>query len=211
MVSKAGMAAAGALGAGTAVYAGYEYVLKSKDEIKKVTIGEEWESFLLSTETSDKWSSRATRLSSADDNSLVKELQSLKPKTNQEHLKNWCSQAATKTYSEATALYLANVRSYCTFYIEDKLPEGYIKASEEWSGANERLKGVNPDTDLSEQMKAIKGELTKQGNTNNDALKNWCSGVYVKPFLGEDNQDFKDAKSYCSKVAASTSSTAPQA
>ncbi|AEW45229.1 hypothetical protein MHC_01815 [Mycoplasma haemocanis str. Illinois] len=209
MISKAGIAVVGALGAGTSVYVGYEYVFKSKEVEKKVTIGEKLESFLLNTEISDKWDSRVSKLSGADGNSLVKELQSLKVNVNKDQLKNWCSQAATKSYSEVSFLYLDNVRNYCTFYVEDKLPEGYIKNNESWNEANNRLKGID-DSSLSEQMKSIKGELTKQSNANNDVLKNWCSGEYTKPFLGEDNQDFKDAKAYCSKVIASGTSPSPQ-
>ncbi|CBY92492.1 hypothetical protein HF1_04840 [Mycoplasma haemofelis str. Langford 1] len=214
MVSKAGVAAVGALGAGTASYMGYEYVFNSKEEVKKTTIRERLGDLLLDTSSSDKWAARKTKLSQAEDTSLVEELKSLKSGVSEDQVKGWCSGAATKTYEDVSALYFENVRTYCTFYIEDKLPEGYLKKeSGDWSKASDRLKNVQTGVALSDQMKAIKDKLTTQGSSGtNDDLKNWCVGVYEKPFLGEDNQDFVDAKVYCAKIEeASTGSVSPAA
>ncbi|AEW45602.1 hypothetical protein MHC_03710 [Mycoplasma haemocanis str. Illinois] len=200
MVSKVGVAIVGALGAGTVSYVGYEYLFNAKEEQRKVTIGEELSSFLLNTESSEKWAARKNKLSQASDSSLVEELKSLKSGITEAQVKNWCSIASTKVYSEVSSLYLENVRSYCTFHNEDKLPSGYIKSNEAWEKANERLKNVSSDTVLSSHMKDVRDKLSKQGTSDTDALKNWCSGVYGKPYLGEENQDFRDAKTYCSKV-----------
>ncbi|AEG72802.1 hypothetical protein MHF_0530 [Mycoplasma haemofelis Ohio2] len=211
MLSKAGVAAVGALGAGTASYMGYEYVFNAKEEVKKVTIGEALEPFLLNTESSDKWASRKDKLSKANEDSLVEELKSLKSGVTEDQVKNWCSVASTKVYSEVSGLYLENVRSYCTFHIEDKLPSGYIKDTEDWEKANSRLKEVNPDTGLSSHMKEVKDKLSKQDSPDTNALKDWCMGAYGKPYLGDDNQDFVDARTYCSKVAEASPSGSTQA
>ncbi|AEW45267.1 hypothetical protein MHC_02005 [Mycoplasma haemocanis str. Illinois] len=210
MVSKVGVAIVGALGAGTVSYVGYEYLFNAKEEQRKVTIGEELSSFLLNTESSEKWAARKNKLSQASDSSLVEELKSLKSGITEAQVKNWCSIASTKVYSEVSSLYLENVRSYCTFHNEDKLPSGYIKSTESWDPANERLKKVNPDTGLSSHMKDVKDKLSKKDSSDANALKNWCVGVYEKPYLGEENQDFQDAKTYCSKVVESTTSVPTQ-
>ncbi|AEW45259.1 hypothetical protein MHC_01965 [Mycoplasma haemocanis str. Illinois] len=205
MISKVGVTAATALGGGMASYVGYAYVFKKPE--KKTTIREKLGSFLLDTKSSDKWISRKTQLSEASVDSLVVELKTLKNGVTDDQIKNWCSEAASKVYEDVSALYFENIRTYCTFHVEDKLPEGYIgKDSGDWNKANDRLKQVQSDATLSGQMKAMKAKLTNASST--DDLKNWCLGVYEKPFLGEDDQDFMDAKDYCAKVESSAVSPA---
>ncbi|AEW45151.1 hypothetical protein MHC_01425 [Mycoplasma haemocanis str. Illinois] len=198
---KVGLAIAGAAGTATTAYLGYSLIHKSS----KPTIGEKWSEFLLLNGTEAQWSLRKTKLSKGIDESLTPELRKLK--SNTDGLKDWCAEAAKKTYSDVDSLYLSNVRSYCTFYVRDKFEGKYIESGGSWEGANKRLTDLNSDDGLSSEMKGIKEALKKVSSPPKtpEDLKNWCTSAYDKPYLGENDSLFKDVTLYCSKVGTTPS------
>ncbi|AEG72677.1 hypothetical protein MHF_0401 [Mycoplasma haemofelis Ohio2] len=190
---KQGMALAGAAGVGTTSYLGYSLMHKIPKAIKEATIGEEWSEFILVNGTDEQWESRKTKLSKALEDQLIPEIKAFK--SDKDGLKRWCEGAAKKTYSDMKPLYLSNVRSYCTIDFKDKLGGKHIGSSDSWEEAKDKLKKVTQGTELSEEMKEVKSQLS-------DALKTWCLSAYDRPYLNEQDRWFKDTKDYCTKNGA---------
>ncbi|CBY92360.1 hypothetical protein HF1_03520 [Mycoplasma haemofelis str. Langford 1] len=199
-MNKLGLASAiGAAGAGFS-YAGYSYFSSNAEDTKiTTTIGGKWSKFWIDTSSGDMdgvWENKKGKLMKANEDSLHENLKKLKSAFNAQELKAWCDKASDSDYDKTDDIYLANVRSYCTFDIQDKLINKVIKDEGHWSTANDSLQVVVTEN-LSPAMAAIKYKLESAPTVDSNALKSWCSESYVKSWLGDEDSDFQDTKAYC--------------
>ncbi|AEG72892.1 hypothetical protein MHF_0620 [Mycoplasma haemofelis Ohio2] len=186
---------AGASAGGIGVYKMYD----KKEEKEKIS--ERLKSSLLRTTGTDDdtiWGTRVSTLKSETQTKVVGDLWEIKDQSDaKDKLKSWCISKVDGEYLEGSMI-VDNVKKYCTYNMKDKLT-GAIEVSGSWETAKSTLKGKGDTDALSDAMKKIKDALNG-GNpagtaASQDALKDWCSKVYEAMY--EDNQDFKDASTYC--------------
>ncbi|AEW45280.1 hypothetical protein MHC_02070 [Mycoplasma haemocanis str. Illinois] len=184
--------------AGVSVPAGGYFLFKGLNSSNNKTLKDKlWESLMLASDSSDKWDERKKILESASPESLVEDLRRVKENKSTEELKSWClSNASVKFTDDKDRRYL-NVKAYCTYKVKDKLSKAAREQGDnDWATASNKVKNPVSGVTLSDAMEKVKTELTKN-NPNNDALKNWCKDVLDSMY--ENNSNFRDANSYCTK------------
>ncbi|OAL09931.1 hypothetical protein A6V39_03400 [Candidatus Mycoplasma haematobovis] len=144
------------------------------------------------------WAKKAEALKLATSTELVDDLSKLSKVAKE--IEKWCKTSYDAKFKDKDDLRFKNVQAYCIYNNKDKLPDGTISEKEEWTKANEALKGKQQDTELSPTMKDIKAKLSKSPTTELDALKKWCVSYYGEIWTGDNNENFKDAKTYCVKT-----------
>ncbi|AEW45150.1 hypothetical protein MHC_01420 [Mycoplasma haemocanis str. Illinois] len=196
-MNKLGIAALLSTGGAGASYAGYSYWASKNVARSPVTIGQKWSKFWIGNSDVNNavWSNKSSKLTAADEATLHPDLKAIKKSFRLEDLKSWCFNASSSEYEGKDSSYLEGVRGYCTFDIQDKLTKSALTKEGSWNDANERLKKY--DKSLSSVMTDIKSKLSKESSPDVDALKNWCTSNYLKPWLGDDEADFMDVQSYC--------------
>ncbi|CBY93379.1 hypothetical protein HF1_13710 [Mycoplasma haemofelis str. Langford 1] len=193
-------------------YLGYRYL---HQETPKESIKSKLGNLLLEfgDNFSGKWQDRATLVSSKND--LPESLSKLKTSgsnISSEAIKGWCKEHIEKEFTSETDALFVGIRNYCTFNNKDKLTgkaisetldNSNLKSNGQWSKANGKLKQVD-DNQLSPKMKEIKDKIKDTASPKDDkALKNWCETTYTEYFKDLNDQNFKDAESYCTEVTQS--------
>ncbi|AEG72917.1 hypothetical protein MHF_0645 [Mycoplasma haemofelis Ohio2] len=196
---KASLAALGGAGvAGGGLLLGKNALSSSPEEKPKELISKVLEKSLMSftdSGLSSNWEARKTKLGKAQDSDLIPSLKRVKGKSGHtaDDVKQWCKENVGGFVDDEDGRKFKNVSDYCTFNIKDKLTNAISNG--DWNAAKEKIKkAADP---LSPDMSAIKTELNKTQGGNDNALKEWCEKSYDKMFIGEQDQSFKDASSYC--------------
>ncbi|AEW45842.1 hypothetical protein MHC_04930 [Mycoplasma haemocanis str. Illinois] len=147
------------------------------------------------------WEKRLNSLKAVDDSSLVEDLKSLKKKQNPTvtwtDIQAWCRDNIDEKFIDEKELKFSNLRTYCVFSISEKIPSiiatNVNHTDSKWTGALSKFKDYSGK--LSSEfatLKATEGSL-------NDAqkLKTLCEKYYDKPFLSEEDEEFKSVKGVC--------------
>lgn len=194
-LSKEAMLATSLLSAGGLGGSGVlAYHLFTKD-----TFRDKLKGTLISDSEADatKWDARSKLLVDDTTETLTPELKAIKTAEGDnkvEKIKDWCNTNLDSYFSDNKEL-LRDIRKYCAYNIKEKLRNPINTSS--WS-PEEHEKGLKEakDEDLSTTMKDIKKKLTTE-KIEKDALKDWCGKLDTLVFKGEEDQDFKDAVTYC--------------
>ncbi|OAL10588.1 hypothetical protein A6V39_00790 [Candidatus Mycoplasma haematobovis] len=196
-LSKANKIVVGALTtggvSGTGAYTYYE--------LTRPTIKDKLGETLLSYESkdADKWKTRSVTLSK-DNGNLSKELKKVKDGTDTDdsRIKGWCQTNINNKFTSDKDPIFLEVQKYCTYNLKDKIEKTIDTSSWEASKHNKKLKGLQNNEGLSDEMKKIKAKLADGAiGRDENALKEWCKSSYEKPFKGEQDQDYLDTKEYC--------------
>ncbi|CBY93421.1 hypothetical protein HF1_14130 [Mycoplasma haemofelis str. Langford 1] len=197
-VGAVSLAGAGGAGGGFIAYkyGAFDEPIKVREKVK---------GFVVAKEDDGVWSARVATLTSATSNTLHESLSKLKnPSFTKEGIRDWCIESLDSTFKEGDTRF-KNVQDYCVYNNKDKLGSSALNGSEtsKWTTVQDSLKNENGT--LSNTMKAIKNKLKGEGGVTKDenALKTWCEGFYSEIWMGEEDPDFKDAKTYCKEKAAS--------
>ncbi|CBY93396.1 hypothetical protein HF1_13880 [Mycoplasma haemofelis str. Langford 1] len=193
-LAYAGLATGVAGASGVSAY----YGVKSFNTVR---IRDQLKGRILPSNDSTKWSERLNDVKVlGESDSLSPELSSFKSSISSkswEDMRNLCSDLAYQEFKSKNNKVFSEVVTYCTYKNKDKLGSGIITESTietKWKAVNEKLK--NATGTLSAQMTTIKGQINTNTNSATQ-LKEWCNGVYNKPFLNEPDTEFEDAKVYC--------------
>ncbi|CBY92773.1 hypothetical protein HF1_07650 [Mycoplasma haemofelis str. Langford 1] len=199
-IAKSVLVVLGSVSAVGGVFIGKQF---SSRETAKKTISEVLGKSLIDpkiTSYSTKWDYRKDKLKKAKEGDLVPSLAGLKSKNDSltgEDIRNWCEVNVKGFEGDDEGKKLKNAASYCTFNIKDKMTGTPIEENGSWDSAKQKLKGIQSGTSLSLKMKSVKALLEKNPNPQEDALKQWCLEAYDKQFMDDQDQDLRDANSYC--------------
>lgn len=162
-------------------------------EFNRETIGDKLKGTLLTKEPTDKdkWVTRATDLKGYQQE-LSEDLKKIQT-GNQDgsDIQAWCETNLKNKFTSEDSQLFKEIQRYCVYNIKEKI--GTVIT--DW--ATESDKKFKEGEQLSDEMQKIKDALTKQSSPDKNALKNWCELIFKKPFKGETDQGYLDAKKYC--------------
>ncbi|AEW45888.1 hypothetical protein MHC_05170 [Mycoplasma haemocanis str. Illinois] len=194
LIKVGAISLAGIGGAGGGLIA-YKYgVLNNPTRIREKIKG-----FSIKREDDDVWSAKVTALTGANINTLHESLSNLKnPSFTKESIRDWCMDSLNSEFKEEDTKF-KNVQDYCVYNNKDKLGSSVLNGSDtsKWATIKDSLEKEGGA--ISKNMQAIKNKLKGEAGATKDenALKDWCEGFYSKIWMGEENTDFSDAKTYC--------------
>ncbi|AEG73584.1 hypothetical protein MHF_1348 [Mycoplasma haemofelis Ohio2] len=200
----AGLSGASMGAAGLGGYAVYSHV-KSGDVKEETSYRTKISHALLSlsgTDHQSNWEKRLSSLKTADESSLVEELKALKTKQSPSaatwtDVQTWCNNNIDGRFTNGEELKFVNLRTYCVFSISEKIPSVIATGTEhsdaKWTGALSKFKIYSGK--LSSEFETLKSNSA----STNDAqqLKTTCEKYYDKPFLSEEDEEFKSVKGVC--------------
>ncbi|OAL09901.1 hypothetical protein A6V39_03250 [Candidatus Mycoplasma haematobovis] len=145
------------------------------------------------------WEARLVSLKVADKNTLVDELGALKDKNTNAtwiELRDWCNSNINNVVNKEDSKEYQNIQNYCTFSIKEQITNAIDEGKDEkWEVALQNLKKINENTELDQELITAKGKELNSGGK--EAVKDWCSKAYKKPYKGPKDQDFKNALRIC--------------
>ncbi|OAL09812.1 hypothetical protein A6V39_05135 [Candidatus Mycoplasma haematobovis] len=153
-------------------------------------------------EDQDKWEKRLATLKKAKDNELINELKTIKAKKSTQkeatwnELRDWCKKNINNQSKGEKDIEFQNIQSYCTFSNKEKLTKSIdaSAANDQWKKGHDKLQSISKDK-LVPALHTIKEQAS--GNSANEAVKGWCSGIYDRPYKGEKDLEYKNASEIC--------------
>ncbi|OAL09821.1 hypothetical protein A6V39_05180 [Candidatus Mycoplasma haematobovis] len=198
---------AGVSGLGYGIYSN----VQSKPEVHEEktetpSYAEKLSGTLLSVEdgqNSTEWGKRLEKLKVAREEDLVESLKLIKGKKSpseatQKDVQNWCKDNIKNPSKDEKNKEFLNIQSYCVFSIKEKISnavnESEDEGSEKWKKGHDVLLTINDENQLDEKLKEAKKKKDAEAKK---AIKEWCTAEYQKPYKGEKDQGFINAKKLC--------------
>ncbi|CBY93213.1 hypothetical protein HF1_12050 [Mycoplasma haemofelis str. Langford 1] len=146
-----------------------------------------------------QWGKRLASLKKvSDENTLVEGLKALKkksPEATWSEVQTWCRDNVEGKFTDESELQFQNLRTYCVFSISEKIPkviESTVAHSDQkWTTTFSSF--GNYVGKLSSEFNTLKGS----GDKSAQKLQELCVKYYDKPFLSEEDEEFKSVAGVC--------------